>query len=325
MSKRRFLKKTLAIGSALLLGAGAALAPKRSDALGIIPTAGGSMGEAGADVFGNMTFKSITEFLNNRNEEASTEQEDISKVVPVAFDGMNHAEVTLYNERLKMETEPLPNGCEPEEHRQYEQALLTTEPVVETTLSRQYDRATLTVMAPYYNPASRGREMRERFGDDWVEVTSSAAQLYRPTDLTTSNFAEADAFILNLTGETSSSLAKFTLAYATEDRHSYQDASAMAAFTAGRLPFLKQRSYISSFNAPSPRTNMHNFIKDTYQSQTWRTQIRELPTEIQGLQMLCKQRAFQNHVKLKMLRELELQLLLEAHLASSRLTHAIGQ
>lgn len=323
MKKRLFLRKITAVSAAAALGGGAALFSSRSQAVVPIPEAGGRLGDAVGDLFGSMLNESLDGFLSERQEESDTEQDNLASAVPIAFDGMNHVEVTRYNQQVQMETAPLPDDCENDDHRHFQQASDKVDTLAVASYNRQYDTATLTIMAPLYQNADRAKEMRSQFGDDWVEVTSSAAHLFRPVDITAANSAATDAFILNVTARTSKNLARFTTAWSENDTNTYADASAIAAFTSARLPLTRQRVYITANGGRSARTNIHAYIENTLHSQVWRDQIRDLETEVQGLQMLLKQKAFENYIKLRILRELEIKLLIECHQACERVIHSI--
>lgn len=298
------------LGTAFGLGASVALYSPKAQAC--IPTIGAAIGRIIARIPGELIAAAWDEWNARRNNESEEDQAEAANLMITSGDSVNHVENEIADAELKRKTAPLPADCITTKSIEMTTALLSTSAATEDTQAKTLDQATLTMAAPFVRPGAQARYFEGQFGSNWYKETTNAGFLFNPTDLYGQKEKQADAFILNATTKTAKSSASMIDAYTSNDEHLFEQTARVATFNVARAPFIRQKNYITRFNSPSLRTSLHHHVNNTYGSQSWRDQVRALPSEVQALQMAVKQKAFSNQLKLLKLRELEVTLALQA-------------
>ncbi len=295
-----------------VFGAGASLALYSPKAQACIPTIGAAIGRIIARIPGELIAAAWDEWNARRNNEAEEDQAEAANLMITAGDSVNHVEKEIADAELKRKTAPLPADCITTESIELTTALLAASPATEDTQAKTLDQATLTMAAPFVRPGAQAKYFEEQFGSNWYKETTNAGFLFNPTDIYGDKEKKADAFILNATTKTAKSSASMIDAYSVNDDRLFEQTAKVATFNIARAPFIRQKNYITRFNSPSLRTSLHHHVNNTYGSQNWREQVRALPSEVQAMQMVVKQKAFNNQLKLLKLRELEMTLALQS-------------
>lgn len=286
----------------------------RTEAIGgCIPTIGASVGRVIASVPGEAISDAWDTWLDTRTEETTEDQNESALLHLEMSDAVNHVEKTIYEEgELKRHTAPLPSDCNTEANRAANQAQEVLNGASIDLIGKKLDEATLSQAAPFVHQSDRAEAMYATYGENWLEITTNANLLIRPRDVDATNAHQADAFILNVTGKTATTLAEMTTLYGTRERDLYRQTSRVSEFKLARLPMVRYRQYITNYGGPSERSTLHHYVNETYGNDGWREAVRGFGSETQGLRMYCKLKAFNNHLKLKQLREIELAVAIQA-------------
>lgn len=303
----KHLGRRKAIGAAAGVAAAAALYSPRSEAFLNCITLGSSVGEAAGDAVGDSFNGAWGNWLDSKNKDVDEDNNELASLMVTVQDGINHVMATTADLSARRFTATLPPDCVTESNRQATQALEYTQEAAEDISNKTLNEATLTMAAPFVRPRNRSQSFQNDFGDDWLELTTHANVLIRPTDIDgADDSALSDAFILNATGTTSANLALMTSDYVGFERTMYQQSSRAAAFTLGRAPLVRYQTFVTAAGGPSLRSTINQYVHDTYSNPSWRESTRMLESEVQAMQVLLKQKAFGNYMKLLRLRELEL-------------------
>lgn len=298
-------------GAMFGLGAAAALYSPRSHA-SCMPTIGATVGRIIARIPAEVIAGVWEGWNEERNKDAEEDQAEAAALQISAGDAINHVEKEIAENDLKRKTAPLPENCLAQDSIEFTNTLTYTSVGTEDRIAKYLDQGTLTASAPFVRPGNQAKQFKQRYGENWYQSTTHINTLVRPDDLNESNIAKADAFILNATTKTARNVAEMTTMYGKRDDMLFIQTAKTAMFTVARAPLIRQRDYITEYGMPSMRTAIHTHVNETFGNPIWRENIRALPSEVQGLQVATKQKAFNNFVKLQYLRELEVQLALQS-------------
>lgn len=286
-----------------------------------MPSIGPAVGRIIARVPGEAIAGVWERWQAERNEDSEQDMNEAAALYTQMADAQNSTTKAVADAELRRKTEPLKNLKNQKELSNTWAAHMLTETASQDSFSKALDQATLTMAAPFISPGVQAKYFEKQFGDTWYQTTTYGGNLFSNKTLTGRRAKLADAFILNVTAPSAKVLANTTSAWGKSDALLYEQSSRSAAFTLAKAPLIRQRQYTTKSGAESERDALQQHISHTYASPSWRKMVKELPSEVQGLQICVQQAAVNNMIKKERLRELEVQLAIRGATALENLRY----